>query len=863
MLGGRLRARRAAVALLVGGGAIGGLVATAGNTAGATTPTMSITPTTAPAATDGTSYSLAMTATEGTVTSASTDTVDWTATGLPAGLSLQTATSSITTSTTASTTTTDAITGTPAAPAGTYTVDVTATDTTTDATDTVPYSVTVSQPSVNVSGGGGVVLSPSTATPSDVIVGGTSQSAANWTFTLANTFQDGQYLNIDIGPHGYDQCQTAANSVEFTGTPTVTVASNGTTNTSPEITASVATVSNDLGTCKDDSLILAIGNNATGSSSATAWTVTISGISYNIGSDTTAGDIGAVAEYWYASGSSSYYESGVAPNADVTDLSVSADSPVVTLSPSAVDQAISNIVITEAEAGALPTGTVVATVSGGTFDTSATPTVTVSPSSSGAVASGAAVTSSTVSFNVTTASTVSAATYTISGLEVTAPSSPGPVTVTVTEGANTLASDLPIYNVASYKQIYGQTADGTAVAEFESKWAGTGTACPGTHAASPISGTSFAPVVLATDSNYPDALAASYLAGYLDTGILLTPTNSVSQATLNALRVEGITNVYVVGGPDAISNADIATLQDTPVYNCGGTAPQTSLLGTAQDLSVTRIYGQTQYDTAEDIAEFPSATEIGSLDIPGAYAGQYNTTTGNESSAPVSSSGALRTAILATGQGFQDAEAASALAYHDLLPIILTTGSALSSQAQAALSSDGIQQVIVMGGPDAISNAVVTSVEALDMSVIRIAGEDYTQTAAELADFLLNPNTNTSSQNEGLGNAGSALQNNTDLPAWQPNATVVVARGDFYADGLAGSDVTGPNTEPLLLTENPSTVGQYLTGFLQTAGSSKGVDDAATSGNANGLEITSLTILGGPLAVTPTTINTLEADLGS
>jgi len=843
------RLRRAAVTALVAVGAVGGTVAAASGIAAAATPTMAISPTTLPGATSGTAFSQTLTATEGPVTTAGTDTVNWSTTGsLPPGITLASATSSIATSTSASSTTTDTLSGTPTTP-GTYSFSVTATDGTTGATATQAYSVVVAAGPVNASDGG-VVLSPTGAGAATVLPGKSAQPATSWTFSLANTFVSGQSLVIDIGPNGSTRCQNSADFVAFAGTPTVTVSSNGTSETQPTFTATVATQSGDISGCSGDALVLSVTDNANTAAGTTPWTVTLTNITYTVGSATTAGPIGATGVYTATSSTS--YTDTVVSNATVANVSVTADNPPVSLTPSAVDQAISNIVIAEQQPGTVPTGTVSVTLGAGVFDKADSPTVTASPTGTGAGTAGAVTGAgtNTLSFPVV-ASTSVATTYTLSNLAVDAPSTPGPVDISVTDTptggtAVTLASGILAYNVAQATRVFGQTADGTAAAELEQQFPPNGSSCVGSGSSTGR----YAPVVLATDVNYPDALAASYLASYLHTGILLTPVNSVSQVTLNALRVEGITNVYVVGGPYVVSDNDIAQLKATPAYDCGGTQPITTLLGSDQDLSVTRIYGQTEYDTAEQIAEYPPASNVGSLDVPGAYAGQYNATTGTTSSAPPVST-TPKTAILATSQGFQDAESASALAYGKNLPVLITEPDSLASQAQSALMTLGIQQVIVMGGPIAISNTVVSAVQNLGISVIRIAGQDYTQTAAELADFEVNNQVNSAGQAEGV--------------AWNPKGTIVVARGDFYSDGLAGSVITGTNDQPLLLTENPTTVGQYLTAFLQQAGSPAGIDGVtdATTNAVSGAQITSLTILGGPLAVANSTVSQMEADLGS
>jgi putative cell wall-binding protein len=382
-------------------------------------------------------------------------------------------------------------------------------------------------------------------------------------------------------------------------------------------------------------------------------------------------------------------------------------------------------------------------------------------------------------------------------------------------------------------RIEGSTADATAAAELEHQFPATKGQCPGTA--------SSRPVVLATDANYPDALASAYLARDLGTGTLLTPGGALSAPTETAIRREGITRVVVVGGPLSVSTAVVDQLKAMTPYSCGGSTRQ------AGAVQVTRVYGQTAYDTAAQVAEFPQAGGVGTLALAGAYGGvnssggggAYNTTAGTASPAPAATT-ALPTAVVATGEGFQDAEAASTLAYADHLPILLTTPATLSTQAASAIRDLGIRQVIVMGGELAVSDSVVSSLEGLGTSVLRVAGGDYTGTAVELAEL----ETTSQTGGQGLG--------------WKGTGSVTVARGDFYSDGLAGAVVAadGPASgapEPLLLTLDPSTVGTSLTDFLRAAGRT----------GIGGSVVTGLTVLGGTLAVTEAAVVAMETALRS
>jgi hypothetical protein len=273
---------------------------------------------------------------------------------------------------------------------------------------------------------------------------------------------------------------------------------------------------------------------------------------------------------------------------------------------------------------------------------------------------------------------------------------------------------------------------------------------------------------------------------------------------------------------------------------------------------VTRIYGQTAEGTAKAIDSLVPSTHVASEAFVTAYAGvnankgtgMYNTT-GGLSSAPTTST-PVPTAILASGAEFQDAMAASTLSYWRKstpgqagisLPIVLTSPTSLTATAAGALATTGAKQVIVMGGTLAVANSVVTTLESDGIEVLRIAGKNYTGTAAELAKLEYG-----SAGHKGLG--------------WTSHKDAV-ARGNGFTDGLVGAVVAGNTTpnyygtttqpEPLLLTLNPTTVGATLTAFLKAYGKT---GPAATAGT-----VTSLQIFGGPLAVSPAVISKMQTDI--
>lgn len=405
---------------------------------------------------------------------------------------------------------------------------------------------------------------------------------------------------------------------------------------------------------------------------------------------------------------------------------------------------------------------------------------------------------------------------------------------TVTSSAPRTTPVVPPPPGPAVTAAYGSTPPATAASEFSRVFPYTKGDCPAIRAA-----------VIATTSVFQDALSSQYLAQDLTTGTLLTPTLTLSSVTATTLRKEGINTVYIVGGPLAIDTSVARDIADMTAYECGGTTPTP----TTGKIVVHRIWGKTQYGTAKGVAEFVGTGS--SVSFNGGYAttdatggtGVYNDTAGLGTAAP---GGSEPTAILANGQEFQDAQAASVISYHTRVPLLLTAATSLSTTAVGAIEHLGIKQVIMMGGQEAITNTVEAALVAkTGVSVLRVAGKTYTDTARELARF-------------------EAARATTGL-GWTPGHRILATRGNGFTDGICGAvldnphnTATGPagTVRPLLLTESPTTLGTYLTTFLKVTGHT-GIDKTAAK------TITSLTILGGPLAVSPAEISAMQTDLSN
>ena len=259
-------------------------------------------------------------------------------------------------------------------------------------------------------------------------------------------------------------------------------------------------------------------------------------------------------------------------------------------------------------------------------------------------------------------------------------------------------------------------------------------------------------VIMATGENYPDALAASFLAGNQPGGapILLTTTDDpIPDATLAALSSLKTKNVIIVGGTSAVGDDVATTLSQTASTNSAG-----------GDLVVTRISGPTRYDTMEAI-DTTAGTSVGTFN-------------------------GKKTAFIATGLDFPDALGAGPVSYADKFPVILTDPSTLSSQAQATLATLGIQQVLILGGTAAVSSAVESAINGMGIPTLtRFAGSDRSKTSTLVADYAVT--------NFGFSNTG-----------------VDVASGDESdggADALASGPLGGTLKVPTIITDSVSEAG--------------------------------------------------------
>jgi putative cell wall-binding protein len=137
-------------------------------------------------------------------------------------------------------------------------------------------------------------------------------------------------------------------------------------------------------------------------------------------------------------------------------------------------------------------------------------------------------------------------------------------------------------------------------------------------------------------------------------------------------------------------------------------------------------------------------------------------------------------AVVACGNNFPDALAASSLAGVYNAPVILTDSSTLSPQASSQLSRLGVKTVHIMGGAGAISPAVESAIANMGITINRISGTDRLSTSVATLRAA-----------NAAGNASN---------------TVIIATGYNYADSLSIGPWAYYSRSPIILTQPDGTL---------------------------------------------------------
>lgn len=271
-----------------------------------------------------------------------------------------------------------------------------------------------------------------------------------------------------------------------------------------------------------------------------------------------------------------------------------------------------------------------------------------------------------------------------------------------------------------------------------------------------------------------DALAANYLAGRMAAPIVLTAATSVSESTLSAvtesLAGSASPTIYVMGATDSVSAAVVTNIEAAVTTVVSGTP------------AVVRIGGEDRYATSVLAASRPGAV-VNSIDFG-------------------AGDGSLRTAVLVSGVVNADALAAGPLSAAWGLPVLLTSPTAMAPSVRQFIETQGIGQLIVLGGSERVGADVIdTAKSAGVVSVERIAGPDRFATAAELYAFARGSMVNADS-GEHYGGVGA--------PAYLANGVT------GFPDALAVGPLAAAS-ESSLLTVPATSLPAQVVSFLGDA----------------------------------------------
>lgn len=191
-------------------------------------------------------------------------------------------------------------------------------------------------------------------------------------------------------------------------------------------------------------------------------------------------------------------------------------------------------------------------------------------------------------------------------------------------------------------------------------------------------------VVVASDEGFADVLAAGAGAAWRGAPVLLTAPDVLRAETAAKLRLARPGAILVMGGPSAVGEAVVASLERL--------APG----------RVARIAGEDRYETAALLAErlFPDRLDL---------------------------------VYVASGLAFADALAAGPVAGRAGAPVLLITADTVPPGTADALRRFRPREIRVLGGSAVVGDAVVRSLADVAGTVTRVAGSTRFDTAVELS----------------------------------------------------------------------------------------------------------------------------------
>lgn len=174
--------------------------------------------------------------------------------------------------------------------------------------------------------------------------------------------------------------------------------------------------------------------------------------------------------------------------------------------------------------------------------------------------------------------------------------------------------------------------------------------------------------VIATGTDFPDALCAAPLAKKYNAPILLTDPKKLSEDLLNELNRLKVKNIFIIGGTGVVSQS----IEDKLVL---------------EGMKCTRLSGTDRYQTSASVA-----AELGSSS----------------------------TAVITTGTDFPDALSIASWAAFSQIPILLTDSGKLPDPVINYINENKVSNTYIIGGTGAVSDKVLSMLPG----AVRIDGAD-------------------------------------------------------------------------------------------------------------------------------------------
>ncbi|MDP2232437.1 MAG: cell wall-binding repeat-containing protein, partial [Actinomycetota bacterium] len=249
-------------------------------------------------------------------------------------------------------------------------------------------------------------------------------------------------------------------------------------------------------------------------------------------------------------------------------------------------------------------------------------------------------------------------------------------------------------------------------------------------------------VIIATGSNWPDALGGAALAGVYDAPVLLTRPDALSaEVAAEIVRLDP-NHIFVLGGTAVVSEAVEADIRSLIVPTA----------------SLERFWGTDRFATSNVIAHRVVRDSA-------AFGG---------------------TAFVATGHSFPDALAAAPLATALERPLYLAGKNGLATATLEAMLDSGVTDVVILGGDAAVPAGVEAQLDGAAIAHVRVAGGNRYATAINIA---------THGVAAGMTWDKSALACGTAFPdalsggvmQGHDNAVIMLARADALDAGVAAT----------------------------------------------------------------------------